>query len=283
MCSTSGWSAQLAQSIAATGLEARRLRHQFKLHARWWLRQHTAYQPLFVLATYRSGSNLLIDYLNQLPGVWCYGEALAPQLAIGPRRADLPPAAALGHLRRSLQAVKSPVRGCKLMLEQLADCKLSAGEIAAAFPGAKFIVLYRESLAEQYLSGRSAHATKQWLVPRGQVARRARVTVDPAELTRFCEWMRRSYSAVVSDPVVARHGTLLSYEELTSDPQRCLTERIGPLLGILSIEPQTRLTKQNPQSLAERVENYAEVAELLTSPACRQRHAWLPAASTRAA
>jgi hypothetical protein len=66
----------------------------------------------------------------------------------------------------------------------------------------------------------------------------------------------------------------LSYEELTSDPRGIFAERICPLLATRYDEPRTRLRKQNPQPLSERVENYDQIADLVASPQCRQHYAW---------
>jgi hypothetical protein len=67
---------------------------------------------------------------------------------------------------------------------------------------------------------------------------------------------------------------LVSYEELVADPARRLRDDICPLLGVPPAEPQSFLLKQNKQPLAERVENYREVAALLSSSLCQQHYVW---------
>src|SRR5262245_3517079 len=119
--------------IANVKLEIRRFEHQVRLLRHWWLYAHRPYTPLFVLASFRSGSNLLIDYLCQLPNVGCRGEVLCRTIPIGPRRSCLPPRTALQHIKYSLQGLKTPVRSCKLMLEQLANCRLTADVITPRF------------------------------------------------------------------------------------------------------------------------------------------------------
>jgi hypothetical protein len=85
--------------------------------------------------------------------------------------------------------------------------------------------------------------------------------------------MRRGYEEISAHPAVRERGTILSYEELTEDPARCLRDKICPLLGVPAIEPQTSLRKQNMQPLADRVANYAAVAALMSSPVCRHQPA----------
>jgi LPS sulfotransferase NodH len=265
-------------------LALRRWKHGLKLSRRYWLARHRPYVPLFVLATYRSGSNLLVDYLRSLPGVQCYAEVLSPRLEIGPSRGDLSPKQALRHIRYSLQSPKTPVRGCKLMLDQLSGCRLTPDDLIDAFPDGRYIVLYRESLAEQLLSIRTAQATNQWIVRRGQAARTAKVRIEPLELRWYCDEIRRLYAPIVASTRLPERGILLGYNELTGDLERAFAERICPLLDMPYSEPRSSLTKQNRQPLAERIENYDEIASLFHSPQCRQRLDWgQPRGSARAA
>lgn len=255
-------------------LEIQRLRHKFKLLRSYWLAPHRPYTPLFVLATYRSGSNLLLDYLRNLPGVQCYTEVLSPRLPIGLRRIDQSPKLALKHLHYSLQALSSPVRGCKLMLDQLAACRLTAADLSRAFPAARFIVLYRESLPEQLLSVRSARETRQWVVHQGHAPQQVRVSIDPLELRWFCDEIRALYSSLLAEQSLLGSAILLSYEELVGDPAGVFARRICPLLGLPAAALHTTLVKQNPRPLVERIINYADIAALLDSPWCRQSYGW---------
>ncbi len=255
-------------------LDWRRLKTQVNLLKKWWLRRHVPYQPLFLVATCRSGSNLLMSYLAQQPGVAMLSEVLSSQLPIGPRRDCIPPATAISHIRYCLQGEKTPVRGCKLMLYQLANCRLTLDDIHAAFPAAKYIVLYRQSLAEQFVSHQQALATRQYLLPDGEAAKQSEVVIDSAELRRYCDEIRRGYCEVLRHSWLADRAILLSYEELIADTGLWLEKRICPLLGVQYRAPQTRLRKQSTQPLADRVANYREVSSLLHSPLCRQYHHW---------
>jgi len=268
---SAGWG-RPTRGLAA--VEIQRLRHKLKLLRRYWLSSHRPHTPLFVLATYRSGSNLLLDYLRSLPGVQCYSEVLSPRLPIGLRRNDLTPKLALQHLRYSLQSLRTPVRGCKLMLDQLAACRLTPTDLVEAFPTARFIVLYREALAEQLLSVRSARETGQWVVHQGQAPQQVSVSIDPLELKWFCDETRLLYESLLADGALRYSGMLLSYEELVADPVDVFARRICPLLGLPASAPRTTMLKQNPRPLAERIVNYAEIAPLLDNPRCRQRYSW---------
>src|SRR5438046_1262735 len=132
-------------------LELGRLAWQFHLLRHWWLAPHKAYQPFFVIASARTGSNLLVEYLNQIPGVHCLTEILNWHAPLAPSRGTSP-AGAIRHIRRWMQTVRTGHRGCKLFFNHLDDFGLGVRDLEAAFPGANYIVLYREALAEQFVS-----------------------------------------------------------------------------------------------------------------------------------
>jgi LPS sulfotransferase NodH len=249
-----------------------RFQHRLRILRKWWLRPHVPYQPVFVIATCRSGSNLLISYLNQQPKVTVLGELLCPLMPHGPRRDHNPPAKAIKHLKYCLQGERSQVRGCKLMTFQLANCQITMDRLDAAFPQAKYIVLYRQSLAEQFVSHHSAIATRQFLLRPGEKRKRAELTIDPAELRSYCDTIRRGYREVLDHPWLHGRCVVLSYEELVASPGEWLEQHICPLLGVSYVQPAVKLCKQNTEPLAQQITNYREVAALLHSPLCKQHH-----------
>jgi LPS sulfotransferase NodH len=260
-------------TAARVWLELQKLRNEIRLQRHWWLRPHTPYQPLFVLATHRSGSNLLIDYLNRTGDIACHSEVLCNSLPYAPL-GRYSPARAIAHLRRSLQTLPTPVRGCKLMLDQLADCRLGVPELIAAFPTARFVVLYRQSLAEQYLSLKTARVTNQWVLRPGQAARATRVPVERHDLRAYCERIKAAYRQLLESQDLRERAVLLSYEELTAEPAYWLRDQICPLVDAPCAQAATDLLKQNTRPLADRVENYRQVEALLLSPLCQQSYVW---------
>jgi LPS sulfotransferase NodH len=272
----------IAQTKTHWRLTLRRLRHRLKLSAASLL-SGRPFQPLFILATGRSGSTLLLDYLRSLPGVNLYSEILEVNTPIGLKPSECCPDAALRHVSRSLQSLRTPIRGCKMMFFQLSRCGLSANDLRAAFPAAKYLIIYRQSLVEQYLSEQVARATGQWMVRRGDTPKQARVTVDPVELAGFSAQTQWHYQRLLSHGWLRQKAVLLSYEELVADPEGWIAGQICPLLGLPPAQPQTRLVKQNRQTLAERVVNYEAVAEVLNDPRHLQRYAWNHDPAARAA
>jgi LPS sulfotransferase NodH len=170
--------------------------------------------------------------------------------------------------------LQSPIRGCKLMLFQLSNCSLTLDDLDAAFPTAKYVVLYRRSLIEQLVSKKLAWTTKQFMLLPGHQQQQAQVSIDPMELRQYCENTKRAYREVLKHSWLAERSVLLSYEELTADAEGCLSREICPLLGVSPIQPQTYMRKQNMLPLAERIANYRQVAALANSPLCQQNYAW---------
>lgn len=254
-------------------LKWRRFAHQVNLFRQWWMKEHTPYQALFIIATPRSGSNLLVDYVRRLPGVQSHWEILNWGLFYSPgRRATSQ--AALRHIRYSLHTLDSPIRGCKLFLEHLANYRLTLDALDAAFPNSKYIVLYRQSLGEQYASHELAKLTSQWSLIPGQTPKQTPITINPAKLREYCDRVRRAYHDTLSTPWLAQRAVLLSYEDLIADPSYWIGQRVCSLLGVSAAELETNFCKQNPQPLADRIANYPEVAPLLNSALCQQRHTW---------
>ena len=261
------------------GQEVQLRRNRFKTHLRlwkkWWLRPHAPFQPLFVIATWRSGSELLLSYLNQQPSVAVLGEVFCSWLDYGPSNECLPRAKAIRHIRYCLNGMMTtPIRGCKLILQHLTNCHLTLDHLNREFPAAKYIVLYRQSLPQQFVSHEIAQVTQQFLVHRGQTPRQAEIHVDAGKLKEYCDETRRRYQDVLACPWLQDKAVLLSYEELVADPTYWLKQQICPLLDLPFAAVQSKLVKQGTRPFAEQVTNYQNVKALLDSPLCRQQLSW---------
>jgi LPS sulfotransferase NodH len=259
---------------AASWLQCKRCLHQARLWAQWRLRTHTPYRALFVLATPRSGSTLLGDYVNSLVGVEIQSEILHPSAPIGIAPAQSNADAAIRHIRHSLHLSRTPIRGCKLMLDHLDNCALTLDALNSAFPDSRYVILYRQSLAAQYLSLESAWATNQWILHEDHQRTNPRVHLDPGKLRSYCEGTRSAYRRILDHAWLQKRSALISYEELTVDPDRSLQKQICPLLDVPVAPLKTTLLKQNTSPLHQRVANYAAIAPLLASPLCHQYYTW---------
>lgn len=253
-------------------LGVRRTMHRLRIALRAPGRAGSARGLLFVVGAGRDGTNLLVDYLNSLPDVAVGGEVLNVNTYDG-----LPEGVSrngvLRHIRRSLHAQAAPVRGVKLHFAQLAGRGLSLAEVAGRFADARFLILYRQSMAEQFVSRARAAASGQWLLKDGQKPRDATVRIDAQELRDYCARNRGYYEGLTAQPWFVGRAVLFSYEQLAAAPQQVFDEMIFPLLDVPAQEIHTSLRKQNTRTLADVVENYDEVGELLESDACRHEYA----------
>jgi LPS sulfotransferase NodH len=254
-------------------LKCRQRAHQARLAAAWYAKSATPYRPFFVVATHRSGSTLLLDYLDQLPTVQCASEVLCDVLPFGLSKRQSRPDIALRHIRRSLHVLTGQVRGCKLMLDQMQRCGLTVSLLTEAFPEARYIVLYRRSLIEQFVSLETARATDQWHLAPGEQARHARVWIDPSKLKDYCRQIRASYHALLTSEDLEGRSVVLSYEELIAQPEETLRQQICPFLEAPYPTPTARLRKQGSRPLEDRVLNYRQIAGLWADPQCWQQYA----------
>jgi LPS sulfotransferase NodH len=232
-------------------------------------------RPFFVLFTQRSGSQLLASYLNCLPGVVCLQEILHSHQVWGLPGTLRPRPVVVRHIRHSLNVGGAAHAGARIALDHLARRGLTPRELGDEFRTARFIVLYRRRLIDQYLSHVLAAKTDRWALTRRDAAAGAppavRIRVDRAAFVRYAGAMGRAYRAVLQDDTVRRRAVLLAYEELVADPQAVVDARLAPFLGVPSRRVHTFYEKQGTRPPAEVVDNFAEVRDLWEDPGFVQR------------
>jgi len=251
-------------SILTGSLLARRLAHRAKMLRRGWSRP-AGQHAIVVLSAGRDGSNLLVDYLNNLDSVQIVGEVLNPALPYGLRERWISPAATLRHVRRSLRAIPAPHAGVKIHFAQLRARGLTADHLHQALPEARLIILYRQSIADQFVSLKLAVASGQWVGAAGRTQPRdLTLRIDEQELLDYCRTIRGYYEQLCDQPWVPACSLWLSYEQLSREAQAIFSERVLPFLGLPAAEVRTRMVKQNTRDLPQVVENYHQVKDLLT-------------------
>src|SRR5262245_32166378 len=90
-------------------------------------RPRPACKPIFVLSTLRTGSNLLVSYLNSMRGVRIAGEILHPDQMAGVPR-GISKTAVLRHIQLSLNRCDAEICGAKLPSVHLQSHDLNAGQ-----------------------------------------------------------------------------------------------------------------------------------------------------------
>ena len=212
--------------------------------------------PLLVVCQPRTGSTLVFELLNQSPGFSIASEVLHRRIAIGPPPLPGRAVAAL-HLDLTLRARTGSVVGAKLHLEQLDHAGLTPSDLLDRYPGARILVLYRQSLLEQYVSMVAARQTGQWRLDAGTRPRPTTVRVDRDELAAFCDVQRTRYQRALDDPAVVAASTILRYEDLAADPVGELRRSLADLGLDLDPGVSTTLRRQSSGAVLDRIEEPA--------------------------
>lgn len=245
-------------------IHVKQWKHRTRIIWRYYLTSKQTFDPVFVVSAGRDGSNLLVDYLNSLPGVSVAGEVLSAALHEGIRHKFITKAAVLRHIKYSLHNLDNRICGVKFHFAQMQTRQISLNDIRQAFPTAKFIILYRRSIARQYISQQRAVVSGQWLLRKHEKAIDNKIRIDPSSLNTYYDRIKQFYKDLPGQAWIKQCGVILSYEELTDHPQTLFDEIICPFLGLPFVKISTKLMKQNTKPMHEVVENYAQVEEMLT-------------------
>jgi LPS sulfotransferase NodH len=237
-------------------------------------------RTLIILATARSGSNLLVSYLDSLPEVAVWGELLDPDYWQGiPRGADRD--AVHRHLLGVFASRPAPITGFKIIFDQLQRAGLTLDDLHSLFPDARYLVLYRRDLFAQFISVERARLTDEWVKPESGPARRVKLKPTRNQFLYFRKVVREQYARALRRDWLRQSALILDYETLAESPQGLFDRRILPWLGLESarrrsllqrlpgasreepVRVSTRLEKQITEPLSEIVENYHEFSDLI--------------------
>ncbi len=227
-----------------------------------------------ILASQRTGSNMLVSLLDAYPGVSCHGELfrqqrvnqkgalrvlkrLPPEFADGEYRA----AEFADYLRRVRKlSPKNDYFGFKLMLNQAPQAR----EALIRDSGCRIVLLYRENLLAVYSSNLIAKATGQGNARVDQEVRTDKVEFVEKRFARFCEKHENTYRDVRRD--LERHARErcldISYLDI------CQAEGIGKIEQFLGVskppDPIAPATaKRNPSRIVDRFSNPELVLDYL--------------------
>ena len=250
-----------------------RAAHRLDLFLRY-RRSREPSMPCFVVCTLRTGSNLLLSYLNSIPGLSFAGEILHPDHVGGVPRRGISKLAVIRHIRYSLIHCRNERCGAKLPADHLKWHDLDVRQLHEHFPAAKFLILYRRSLAEQYLSLQVARATGRWVRRRAAAAARPRraIRIHRDDCLKYCRLLKEFYSRTLRVEGIGSYALVLSYEELVANAQDVFNKRIFPFLGLTPSEIATDLVRLNSKPPSEVVEDYASVKDLWEHPECFQEY-----------
>ena len=230
-------------------------------------------KPIFVIASRRTGSYLLLSYLGSHPEIDSVGEVINPDLVRGIRTKSVSKNEVMFHIKASINNSKSSIGVAKLLAYQMKLHNLDIDDVKNAIPDAKFIILYRESLSRQFISNEMSKASGIWKISdknkKKWKSSKTTIKVNSKELEDFCKDIKKFYDDLLSKEWVKKEALLLSYEELKGSAKEALEEKLFSFLNLSPVSIKTSLEKMNKRPIEETVTNYDEVKDLLESKMCK--------------
>ncbi|MDO6459301.1 hypothetical protein Q4485_01175 [Granulosicoccaceae sp. 1_MG-2023] len=211
------------------------------------------YKPFFVLSRSRSGSNLLVDFLNSHHGIYCESERFA-------KLGDTPAQARLDEVY-GREPFYIRAKGFKIFYYHPLDRKdTSLWQLLINNHAIAVIHLKRRNLLRSLVSRQIAERQQIWATSTGGepiLAVDKRVTLDVRktiqDLSRTRHWEK------LAERQFRQHEILtLYYEDLVKHTDNSWRQ-VTRFLGVPYKHPQTTLRKQNPESLRELIRNYDEI------------------------
>jgi LPS sulfotransferase NodH len=237
----------------------RALRRARPAAARWAFRTLGA-QPRFVIVSHgRAGSELLVSLLNSHPRIVCDSEILNVRRVL--------PAEML--LRRSARArLSGRAYGFKLLGHH---AKLQNPEAPISYlrafhdRGFQIILLERRDWLMQAISAMRA-AGSQYHYRRGDQVQFAPARLDPTAILAAL-WLIDQGASFIRTALAELPALSLVYEDdlATESAQARTVDRVCEYLGLPTAPVQTELVKIGPDSAAQQVANFDEVAALLAA------------------
>lgn len=210
---------------------------------------HRDFVPFVVLTRSRTGSNLLLSFLNSHPNVFCEGEIFARMNGADPVR----------RLRKTFR--KQPrhihAKGFKIFYYHPLD--MEAAEFWAELERRteiRIIHLTRDNILRTLVSRKIAEIRGSWTGtrfdpsdPQGKsIAMTKEELTDGFKSTR--EWEQAATARFAAHPLLR-----MSYESIVRAPQ----DSYGSMCRFLDVSPgrpRTNLSQQNPESLRDLISNY---------------------------
>lgn len=220
------------------------------------------FRSFVILAAMRTGSNFLEASLNAVPGVTSHGEAFNPSFIGFPDQPDI-----LGVTRAARDARPAQLLDRIAQAPGLNGFRFFPGHDPRVLPQmlsdarcAK-IILSRNPI-ESYVSLSIARETDQWRLGDARGRKSARIRFDPDDFKIHLAQLQDFRRAVqVGLQAAGQTAFYLDYEDLND---RIVLQGLLTFLGVTTeVAPAKSVVPQNPEPLAEKVSNPAEMAAAL--------------------
>ncbi len=252
-----------------TKLFRKRSIHRMKIGLKYYLDRRPK-DPVFIVASRRTGSNLLVDYLQSIPGISFQSEILNARMFYGIRSRFISKKAVLRHMAHSIHYNEHRICGAKLILKHMQTHGIVLDDLKSIFPSVKFIILYRQSILDQFISLKIAEKTNVWQwIDNGFVIPDS-IDVDVWELNAFREEIKAFYKNIFAASWVMDRSVVISYEELVADSQGLFDRIIFPFLGLPASKISSITKKQNYKKPSEIVAHYEAIKNIISEESLKQ-------------
>lgn len=227
----------------------------------------TTITPIIILGAERTGSTLLGDYLSSLKPITYHGEVLNssiyPWLKLIEQQKWLARQIGLLKLQYRLRC-HAGWDAAKVILSQMQAFNIQPTHLIHHFPGAKFIVIYRRSLLDVYVSLIIAKKTKQWFSRSRSNQDDLKIKIDIDHMLKHFEKVKAQYSNLLAHQTLMEQTILIDYAEIADEPQTVFRSKICPFIGIQYQAVYARLKKQQQHELSDIIVNFADVQVALS-------------------
>ena len=216
-----------------------------------------------VFAEMRTGSNFLEVNINSFNGLKCHGEAFNPHFIGYPNSTDL-----LGvtqslrdaEPKRVIDAIKADAALGGFRFFNDHDPRVL--DIVLPDPRCAKIILTRNPI-ESYVSWRIAAATGQWKLTNVKHAKSEQVRFRPAEFEQHLETLQAFQVRLLNTlQKIGQTAFYVAYEDLQDvEVMNGLAAFLGSPARIDGLDK--KLKKQNPEPMADKVSNFAEMEKTL--------------------
>jgi LPS sulfotransferase NodH len=207
---------------------------------------------VIVLSSGRSGSGLLVNYLNSNRHIHCHGEILSSEHGYG--NVDGKSTTALrAHVVSFFRKQSTAYVGAKFLTHQFEELKITLEDVLEVLREPKVLLLYRSNLLETYVSLLIAQENNLWYS--ADAVNDISVPVNPQEFLDYVSVQRRRWQRCLESICGRVPLFYLTYEELVAAPRERM-EQAFAFLDVPSAPIYTKSVKQNPRSLREKVSNY---------------------------
>lgn len=221
----------------------------------WFLFGHHAYRRFVIIGHERTGSSMLVSYLNAHPNIDCYGELF--------KRLNGRSVRSIARLYFSSKSRKVLAVGFKMFYAHPLDGDHDALlNLVKSWPSPLIIHLTRDDVVRTMTSLRIAEDTAVWglHVTKPEIPlEKRKVHLPPDEVRTFISHVKNEEERISAqfDPSQYVH---ITYEALIEKPQEIL-QALFQRLGVEGLRVSTPYKKINPEPLEHLIINFAELRQ----------------------